>query len=159
MKAYWVVLALVLATPIEVNAQTSPDARKKAVAKLFSKHSCESFNDSVCKSKCELSYTVLSHPEFLNEPEPSWKRFFNGTESEMVECEVEQDRISSNRKPKLGMTKDYIYKHVLGPPDAINDTVDGRGMTSQWVFRGENETLYLYFNNKGTLASMQRNSR
>ena len=135
----------------EVNSQ-----RLMAVEKLFTKYSCAKFFFEADQTSCEWDRKILELDDSLNLDEKKWQRLFKDTELKLIERTTEDARIRNKKEPKLGMTKNYIYKHVLGAPDSINDTLDARGQTSQWVYRTEEGTMYLYFDNKNTLRTMQR---
>lgn len=132
------------------------DARREAVGKLFEKYPCHKFDTEADRTGCEMDKLVMLLDESLSSPDIKWKKLFNEQKAKLIEWQTEDARIRNRLKPKLGMSKSYIYKQVLGAPDAINDALDSGGMTSLWIYKEESDTLYLYFNSKGVLTSMQR---
>lgn len=137
-------------------AGTVQDQRLSDVQKLFEKYPCEKFDFEVEITLCKWSREILMLDDSLNLDKNKWRKILNDTEGKLIEWTTEDARIRNKLQPKLGMSKNYIYKHVLGAPESINDTLDYRGQTSQWVYRSEEESMYLYFDNKNILRAIQR---
>jgi hypothetical protein len=149
-------VVFLLSCGLAIAQTTTTEQRIQAVKKIQDKYPCDQFHHESDQGLCGKYAILLARDEKLQLPEKEWKELIQSVTNSFQEWKVESDRMRNQLKPKLGMSQDQIYKHVLGPPKSINDTLDARGQTSQWVYETDDGTMYLYFNAKGILVSMQR---
>ena len=140
---------------ITSTAQPSVEKRKNEIKKLFEKYPCIHFKAEYRQTMCGWIEQGLMRSETLNSDAIIWNKTIKKEEETLIEWSIEDDRFRFKSKLQIGMTAEYIYTNVLGPPDRRNDTLDASGKTSQWVYETESESLYLYFNRNGVLTSIQ----
>ena len=142
------------------HADTSPEDRRAKLIALYKKYPCKKLVDDVNRELCEFGESAIdarygNDIRGIGDSEVEWKRHYKSTEKQMQDDRDEDARVRNKIRPKIGMTKEYIYRHVLGPPDAQNDTESISGISSQWVYESDAGTQYLYFNNRGVLTTIQ----
>lgn len=140
---------------IASTAQPFVEKRKKDVQKMFERYPCIEFKEEYRRIWCGYIQDGLMQPETLNSNAIVWNKTIRKEEETLIGWSIEDDRFRFKSKLQIGMTAEYIYTNVLGPPDRRNDTLDARGKTSQWVYETDSESLYLYFNRNGVLTSIQ----
>ena len=166
MHRFLVAVALLAATQF-CAADTGEEAQRRLATELFKKFPCPKFEDEYHRERCELSRNAMNAVISMNrktsgsksplaQSESEWQNYYRETKEMLQEFRDEEARLRNKLKPKIGMTRDYIYKHVMGPPDSINETESASGVSSQWVYEGDGAIQYLYFNSKGILTSIQR---
>lgn len=101
---------------------------------------------------CTVANQAFLSEERLTEPEPVWSKRISELEKQFIEYRDWEARLRNKIKPKIGMTTDYIYRHVMDPPDSINETETARGRTMQWVYEADDGTQYFYFNERNVLT-------
>lgn len=126
--------------------------------------------------KCSLKNNSLVCPSVSSNPNPTIFNFDNGIvywyrKLEQSEYSYLYDNIDMNTKltkisssvnlpeplsptksPQIGMTKEDVRKSTWGNPKKINKTTTKYGTREQWVYE---EYKYLYFDESGTLTSIQ----
>lgn len=155
MRIYALVILLIFLSPFSF-AETTLGARKMATLALHLRYPCEKYETRLNKNRCDLWRQAMLSDATLSEPEAIWQKNFEQNEKEFLEWKEDEARIRNKIKPKIGMKKDYIYRHVLGSPDKINDTQTSSGIISQWVYETKNGTEYFYFDNEGVLEVIQK---
>lgn len=166
MHRFLTTLALLAASQF-CAADTSQEAQRRLATELFKKFPCPKFEDESHRDMCELSRAAMDAVISMNretsgsksslvQSESEWQNYYREQKEMLQEFRDEEARLRNKLKPKIGMTRDYIYKHVMGPPDSINETESASGIWSQWVYEGDDAIQYLYFNSKGILTSIQR---
>lgn len=129
---------------------------------LLKKFPCVAVEDKVNRMLCESTESTIDANLSLDKAgigrsEAEWQKYYKDEAAALQDYKDEDARVRNKIKPRIGMTKEYIYRHVMGSPDTINDTESASGLTSQWVYENSDGNYYLYFNNRGVLTTIQRN--
>ena len=161
------VAAAILTVTQICDAEPSQEVQERMAAALFQRFPCEKFEDKSNRNECDHAKKAMaariSLSKAFNDSKTSspqsdseWQTRYRETAEQLQDFRDEEARLRNRLKPKIGMTKDYIYRHVMGPPDSINETESASGMSSQWIYEDDVNTQYLYFNSKGILSVIQR---
>lgn len=139
-------------------ADTGVAIREVTIKELIKKYDCRRYTSDLHKNElCPLWQRVLLLPKSLSAPEDVWQKKKMESEANFIEWLDWEARIRNKIKPRIGMSADYIHRHVMGPPDSINETETSDGKTMQWVYREDSQRRYFYFDESRKLISIQTN--
>lgn len=126
-------------------ADTSFAVREATINALNKKYECLQYTmDSHKNILCPIKHKFLLLPKNLNASEDVWQKQTREAEAAFIEWLEWEARLRNKIKPKIGMSSDYIYRHVMGPPDSINETETASGKTMQWIYEEGNQRISLY---------------
>ena len=154
---YTIFSTVLLLFGTSIFADTTLADREAEIKALIKKYDCGRYTRDLEKNTlCPLYQKVWLLPKKLNEPEDVWQKEKLDKEAAFIGWLEDEARIRNKIKPKIGMSVDYIYRHVMGPPDSINETETSSGKTIQLVYEDGDKRSYFYFNERGILTTIQR---